>query len=717
MGGHSVRTHLVLLLFGVLLPVLAFSGIAVWRFAEAEQGRIVAQARDAARDVAAAVERDIAEILTMARVLAASEALEAGDLETFRRQAAAAARVLGATVTLHGPALRPRVALAIPRGGGGPPAGAGLAQGDAEAAGSGQPVVSDLHRDLVAGQPGFAVVLPVAVGARGDGKAHFLAVSFPVARVQRLLQGLNPALPPGAVAGVVDRRGAYVARTRDADRMIGERSLLLADAILDRSDESGVASGAGRDGVPSLVAYRRLRSSGWMVAVSVPEAALRAPLQRALAILGALGAAAVALGLLAALLVGRRLTGAFRALSGAADALRTDAPVPRLATPLREANEIGAALADAAAELRARQAERAAATAALRLTGERFRVALLHAPIIVYACDRELRYTWIANPRGEYDVAALLGRRDEELDFGYPDELSALAAFKRGVIEAGRGARADFTFTTRDGRPGHYDVTAEPLCDATGAVVGATVAMVDVTDRVRDAAALRRQEAHLRLLIEELNHRVKNTLAAVLAIAVQTLRHAADTEEARRVLQDRLLALAAAHDVLTRTCWEGAALEELIRAALAPLRPADPARLRIAGPEVWLPPRAALTLTLAFHELATNAAKYGAFASESGRVTVAWSLDPEGRLRIRWSETGGPPVAPPARRGFGSRLIERSLAHDLGGQARIEFPPAGAVCTIEAPLPLPGAAAPPLPGAPAANQDHAVAPAAARTAA
>jgi two-component sensor histidine kinase len=706
-GGLSVRAHLALLVLAVLLPMLGFAGVAVWRFAETERARIVAQASGVAREAAAAVERDLAEVRTIARMLADSDALRLGNLAAFHRNASAAARMLDARVTLRDVATgRLLVDTDLPWGAD-LPAATGLTDVEAEVARAGRPAVSDLENGGVGGRPGFAVLVP-APAAESGGAAQVLGIVLPATRLQNILLDTQPAAIPGAVTGVLDGRGVFVAHTRDAERAVGERSPLLADA-LQAGGEEGVALGRVREGVPALLAFRRLEAfPGWWIGVGVPEAVLEAPLRRALAALGGLGAAALAIGLLAALPLSRRLTGALRALSGAAGAVRAGAPVAALATPLREANEVGVVLADAARELRTREAERAATAAELRLTGERFRVALLHAPITVYACDEALRYTWIANPRGEDDLAHVLGRRDDELDFGRPEELAALMAFKRRAIETGAVARADFTFTAPEGGAGHYDVTAEPLRDATGRIVGATVAMVDVTDRVRDTAALRRQEAHLRLLIEELNHRVKNTLAAVLAIAVQTLRNAADTEEARKVLQARLLALAAAHDILTRTCWEGAPLEELVRAALAPLSPADPERLRVEGPSVALPPRAALTLALAFHELATNAIKHGAFSCESGRVAVAWTLDSERRLRLRWTETGGPPVAPPTRRGFGSRLIERSLAHDLGGQARIEFPPTGVVCTIEAAMPsaTEAAAAGAMPAAPPpANQD------------
>ncbi|MBV1795722.1 sensor histidine kinase [Siccirubricoccus sp. G192] len=236
----------------------------------------------------------------------------------------------------------------------------------------------------------------------------------------------------------------------------------------------------------------------------------------------------------------------------------------------------------------------------------------------------------------------------------------------------------------------HYDVTAEPLRDGGGpgaAVVGITVAALDITSHAAAVQALRLQDERQHLLLNELNHRVKNSLAAVQAIAAQTLGAAPDLETAKARLQARLLALSAAHDVLTRESWEGASLAELFDAALAPLRPAEPGRVLREGPPIWLPPRAVLALTLAFHELATNAAKYGALSVPAGRVTVEWALRPGRLLWLRWTESGGPHVAPPTRRGFGSRLIERSLAHDLRGRVAMGFRPNGVVCTIEAALP------------------------------
>jgi two-component sensor histidine kinase len=167
------------------------------------------------------------------------------------------------------------------------------------------------------------------------------------------------------------------------------------------------------------------------------------------------------------------------------------------------------------------------------------------------------------------------------------------------------------------------------------------------------------------------------------------LRRVPAAERASKDIESRLVALSRAHDVLTRENWEGASLREIVAQAIEPYRRSDAGRFKTEGPDIRLAPRTALALAMAFHELGTNAAKYGALSNESGRVEIKWSVSEDTEaphLRLRWTEKGGPPVGKPAHRGFGSRLIERSLALDLGGEASLRFDPAGVVWTVAAPI-------------------------------
>jgi two-component sensor histidine kinase len=203
-----------------------------------------------------------------------------------------------------------------------------------------------------------------------------------------------------------------------------------------------------------------------------------------------------------------------------------------------------------------------------------------------------------------------------------------------------------------------------------------------------EMARKRRQaEEQQRVLLRELNHRIKNSFAAVRSIAAQTLSHAEDQEEFQRAFDGRLAALSRASTLLTKGNWQVTDLRSLIEATLEPFR--TDGNLRLHGPHVRLPSEATLTLGLVLHELATNAAKYGAFSAPPGRVEIAWSVTDEAetpRLILDWTEHGGPPVQEPERRGFGRSLIERSVAYELEGSAELTFAPEGVRCHIELPL-------------------------------
>ena len=218
---------------------------------------------------------------------------------------------------------------------------------------------------------------------------------------------------------------------------------------------------------------------------------------------------------------------------------------------------------------------------------------------------------------------------------------------------------------------------------AIASAIGAVLLLIGFAFAVRMATTIARGEMLHDLLIEELNHRVKNTLAILQAIAVQTFRSATHTE--REKFEGRLGALAEAHNLLSQERWQGSELADVVKRVLQPYVLNNPARIKMFGPAVPLPPRLAVVLSMIVHEIATNAAKYGALSNDSGHVTLDWEvLEDDGtrKLRLIWTETGGPPVVAPVQRGFGSRLIERSARDQLGGEATVDFLPRGVVYTV-----------------------------------
>jgi two-component sensor histidine kinase len=228
-----------------------------------------------------------------------------------------------------------------------------------------------------------------------------------------------------------------------------------------------------------------------------------------------------------------------------------------------------------------------------------------------------------------------------------------------------------------DGTQVAFAAYPKPLHDASGEVIGAVNTLVDISHR-------KAHEERQRLLINELNHRVKNTLATVQSIAQQSLRGCPG--EHIEWFLGRLIALSEAHDVLTSQGWQGASIRELLGRVIAPLRSPEQHRFVISGPDLFLSPRMALSLSMALHELCANAAKYGALSAPEGRVLITWSIADNGRLRLRWEEQDGPSVQAPMSKGFGSRLITRGVAHELSALVRLEFPVTGVVCEIDAPL-------------------------------
>jgi PAS domain S-box-containing protein len=250
------------------------------------------------------------------------------------------------------------------------------------------------------------------------------------------------------------------------------------------------------------------------------------------------------------------------------------------------------------------------------------------------------------------------------------------AISKKGVFELEHRVRRV------DGSGGWTLSRAIPLLDEQGSITQWFGMATDVTER-------RKTEAHLRLVVHELNHRVKNNLAMIQAIAAQTFRSADDLAQAQESFTARIVALAHASDLLTGERWVGASLRGIVEQALDPQRPARE-RCSVEGPDLKLSPKTALSLSLAMHELSTNAVKYGAWSSAAGTVSVSWSLQEAtgsaGTLKLEWREAGGPPVAQPRRRGFGSRLIERGLAAEMGGEVQLIFKPEGLLCKISAPI-------------------------------
>jgi PAS domain S-box-containing protein len=294
---------------------------------------------------------------------------------------------------------------------------------------------------------------------------------------------------------------------------------------------------------------------------------------------------------------------------------------------------------------------------------------------IIYANDSFLTLTG-------YDREEVLGRSYHFI-MGPGTDPAALAQIDAALHDS-YDAYPEVRYYRKDGSEFWAAIFISPIFDENHTVVQHFASFLDITRRKRD-------EERNQLLVEELDHRLKNTLATVQSIAAQTLRSAAVEQPVRDALEGRLLALSKAHGLLAHESWDGVGLRDLIDQTLQPFGIKDPwlGRFSVEGGDVRLPPKAALALAMTFHELATNAAKYGSL-SNGGQIGITWQEEPtpqDTRIRVRWQESGGPPVMPPGRKGFGSRLIEGGLAHELDGEVHLDYEPEGVVCQIVMPVP------------------------------
>jgi PAS domain S-box-containing protein len=327
--------------------------------------------------------------------------------------------------------------------------------------------------------------------------------------------------------------------------------------------------------------------------------------------------------------------------------------------------------------------ERHRAEAALRESEERLRGFAEASSDVMWVVDANTGQVEFLSPSYEEMFGdnrdRVLREPERWLKLVHPDDVAGVMAATAATL-AGQRVEMEYRIIRPDGAVRWIRDTGFPIHGSDGRIRRAAGLARDVTLR-------KENEARQRLMLGELNHRVKNTLTTVQSIARQTLRHAPSPAIFQERFEDRLLALSQTHDLLTHENWERGSLRALLKQELAPYGK-DRVEFR-SDMDVHLAPRAVVPLGMALHELSTNAAKYGALSVPTGSLTVSWSVTGGlfQMLRIEWSERGGPPIAaPPTRQGFGSRLLERGVRAELEGKVTLDFTPEGLDAAIEIPL-------------------------------
>jgi len=686
-NGFSTQVYLIALVVALIGPGLLFTGILLMRYASAERARFEQDARENVRGIGLSLDRDTAGLVSVLQTLATSPRIRQGDFEAFDAQARLVRESIDLDVLLRRPNGQEMVNTGVPRSA--PLPVVGLPFDQELSKGTQRAMVSGYVPGPSANEASYAVGVPVMI----DGEVgYILSFTVPLSRLQGIL---SREVVPGWTTGISDRNGIVLARLPDPDAVVGRPRLASLRQV--QSATPGVWEGQDRQHKPVVVIEARSRLTGWMVATSIPQALVDARVRRWVWAFAGFGLLVLATSSLLAVNLWSRVSRPLRLLAATGPALARGEAIPRISSPVHEIQRLALVLSEASLRLRTREEERDLALAetrrgltALSESEARFRHMADSAPALIWMTD-ETGAVSFANLHFEHMFGIPAARLAEEgwTRIIHPDDLEAFRAAFSEAFDARVPFRLEVRVLDRDRIARWLRCEGVPRLDDDHNFLGYTGCNIDITDA-------KNAEEHLLLLIHELNHRVKNTLATVQSIAVQSLRglEGAEADAARAAFEARLLALARVHDVLTRESWEGAELSAVVADAIRPLESGDDraSRFRVTGPPLRLAPRLALSIAMALHELGTNAVKYGALSAEGGMVDIAWTVrrEDETLLYLRWAERGGPPVKKPTRTGFGSRLIERSLARELAGAVTLNYEPSGVVCTIEAPVPPPG---------------------------
>jgi PAS domain S-box-containing protein len=672
-----LRAYLTAFGCALILPAILFAALGILSFGRSDRAAQNYAALEIARSVRNDIDRQLSAMITTLRALATSEALEQGDFATFYRQAKRALMDENASIVVRGlenrQFMNTRVPwdTELPRSSNPPPPADRVARGE--------PWVSDLFTEGP-GEPLFSVNLPISLA---DGRQLILSMSAPTATLLPIVG--KAGLPSAWEAGVSDRNNRVLARSKDHHRFVG--SDLSPETLRRMSGTEGVWMSINLTGERVLRAHATSHVSGWTVAAWVPISVVEAPYTQSLRLLVLGGAALLTLSVLLAAAFARLMARPIREISRAAARLgRGESLPPAAPYPLQEANAVAGALHDAAQQLQERQQASERHEKRIRESHERLTLALDVTGLGTW--DRDLATNKITWSEGMYRIFGrqrdeFHGTPDEVLSFVHPGDRAAFRkAFEDTVQGKSLGFGQEFRIIRPDGEVRWVLRRAQVIRSPEGKPLSMLGVALDMTDR-------RDREDRIAFLMRELAHRSKNLVAVIQAIAHQTARHSETISDFTERFGARLVSLARTQDLLTGQDRKGAILKDLVHMQTEPFIGGEARRLVVKGPPVVLDNAATQSIGLALHELATNAAKYGALSVPQGRVTIQWELAeaPDGTraLALKWRERNGPPVSQPARKGFGHIVIERTLADSLEGEVKLDFRPGGV--TWEAHIP------------------------------
>jgi PAS domain S-box-containing protein len=656
----------------IVAPLFLFGAYAGARMADAQFEQVRGEMMDEVRTLSADVDREIIGEFETLEALAASPSLRQGDFAALQRQAEAPLTLRqSGNIVLFDRSMRQIVNTSAPFGT--PMPEAVIREPVERALATGKTQITGLFEGPVARDTLYAIIMPVEI----DGEFRYALARSPSQHALARVVAAN-LLPPGRSAVVADAAHRIIAQSgEDIATAVGEQ---LPQSRWPRGRASGILEFTDSKGRPSLQAYTHSELSGWEEAISAPKAVLGAPLRALWRTLGWMALLAFMLVVALALWVGRIIARSVGQAARAAVAVGEGRPLPPSGTPVAEVNTL-------MEELRETAAKRQAAEDFLRDSEWRLQLALAAAQLGSWQHDPVRRVlSGDARAKELFDFAGDEVAAEELLARVHPEDVERVSATLRESLDPATPNRSSVEFRLRR-RNGEYRwletlglAHFEDSGDARSAVsIVGTVQ--DITERKELEAERRARAEKEHLLMREMNHRAKNMLSVVDAIAHQTATRSPEDFVAR--FSERIQSLSANQDLLMRTEWKGVEIKSLVHAQLAHFADLIGTRISADGPRLRLKASSAQAVGLALHELATNAGKYGALSADTGRVDIRW--DAGVVFTMSWTESGGPPVTPPERRGFGSILMGVMAERSVGGAVELDYAPAGVTWRLTCP--------------------------------
>ena len=660
----SIKSYLNAVSFASTFPIALVAGLLAYNLLENAAQKTRSEVEDRVRLLRSAIELRIANVIEDLEVLTRSPALQKNNLSEFREHAIEVVNVIGAIgIVLVEPdgqqvmSTRQAIGAALPK--------RISLETQNRALQTGTLQVSDLVYSAADGQPIISVEAPVRI----SGQARYvLAIGL---SSKYLSDVMKEAVPAQMIGSIIDRQGILISRwpLLDGADLVGKPTIPEVRERIGQSSAFWIKT-ISRTGEPYYSSFLRSNQTGWSINVALPREMVDGPFRRNILRFGAVVITTGFISLLFTRLVAARLISALASLEQQVVRLGEAKPIDPALGAVAEINRMQYVLRDVGGNIATAEEAIERERSLLEATVQTMPIGVLLVTPEgrISLVNRKMLEIWkLDDKRSIHDQNELLW---QHLD-GTPYQQSEWPVIQ--AIRFGKHIVGQEALSKVDGKICNVVINAVPVRDGMGRIIGAVSACYDVTDLRQ---AMNRQQ----ILLDEINHRVKNTLAAVQSVARLSVLSATTINEYIVAFEQRLFALSAAYNLLTENNWEGVNLRTIVEQILAPY--ADAERVKIDGPVITLSPKLALAVAAAVQELATNAAKYGALSSARGRIEIWWAYQDDNYITFRWIETGGPLVHIPTRRGFGSKFIQEALAADTGWKVEVQYLPQGARCTF-----------------------------------